>query len=197
MVGSDGHASDEDLERYSLGNVNGEDSARLEEHLLICESCRARLEEHDLIAGSMASAAARWREEHPRPNTGGRPLVQWLLAIAAVLALGLGAAWLGRPGADRNAPPIAIALSTTRGAAPGAHAPARRPLELSPDLTGIAALPQYDLEVVDRVGGKVARMKFAPGAPARIPALQPGTYFVRLYSPAGELLREYALSVSD
>jgi hypothetical protein len=189
------HAQDEELERYSLGDCAGEESEMLEEHLLVCERCRARAEEHDLFTDALTGAAAQCRAEHPVDKNRSL-LTRWVLPIAAIVLLGVGAV-LFQQGAQKNSPAVAIALSTTRGAVPGAHASARRPLALRPDLTGVAIYTEYSLELVNRVGGKVARSAIAPGGSMTIPALQPGAYFVRLYSPAGELLREYALSVSE
>ena len=37
------HADAEDLESYSMGASSVEETARIEEHLLICEDCRDRL----------------------------------------------------------------------------------------------------------------------------------------------------------
>ena len=197
MVSPSRHVPDEELERYSLAGAAGEEFARLEEHLLICESCRARLEEYDLVARSMAGAAARWRSEHPRSEPKRWPLAPLLLSAAAILLLALGALRINQGGAENHGQAVAIALSTTRGAAPRAHAPALRPLDLQPDVTGVAPSLHYDLEVVDRVGGKVARVQTDGHTASRIPGLQAGLYFVRLYSPAGDLLREYALSVAN
>lgn len=196
MVSPSRHVPDEELERYSLAGAAGEEFAQLEEHLLICEPCRARLEEYDLISRSMAGAAAQWRSEH-RSEPKGWPLARLLLPTAAVLLVVLGALWIYHAGVEKHMPAVAIALSATRGAATGAHAPALRPLDLQPDLTGVAPSLHYDLEVVDQVGGKVARVQTDGRTPSRIPGLQAGMYFVRLYSPAGDLLREYALSVSN
>lgn len=198
MVSPGCHVPDEELERYSLAGAAGEEFARLEEHLLICDACRAKLEEYDLIAHSMAGAAAQWRSEHSRSEPKGWSLPRLLLPLAAVLLLVLGALWIiNHAGLENHAPAVAIALRTTRGAAPDARAPALRPLDLQPDLTGVPPFPHYDLQLVDQVGGKVARAQTDGRSPTRIPGLQSGMYFVRLYSPAGDLLREYALSVSD
>lgn len=41
------HISDEWLEQYSVGAIEEPPLARVEEHLLICESCRKRLTEFD------------------------------------------------------------------------------------------------------------------------------------------------------
>jgi hypothetical protein len=120
------------------------------------------------------------------------PVMAALVCLATAAAL-----WLGLSSFQRTPPAFAVALSTTRGLAAGASAPARRPLDLKPDLTGLAVFPNYDLRVVDRVGAQMAHAKTTPVLATRIPGLQPGAYFVRVYSPAGELLREYALAVTD
>lgn len=197
MVSPSRHVQDDELERYSLGGAAGEEFAQFEEHLLICEACRVRLEEYDLIARSMSGAAAGWRSEHPRSGPKSWSLARVLFPLAAVLLMLLGVLWIKPGGTGNHGPAVAVALSAMRGAAPGAHAPSAQPLDLQPDLTGIIAFPHYDLEMVDRVGGKVTRVQTDGRTPTRIPGLKSGTYFVRLYSPAGDLLREYALSVSD
>lgn len=197
MVEPGQHVKDEELERYSLAGADGEEFAQLEEHLLICEACRTRLEEYDVIAHSMAGAAAQWRSEHPRSEPKRRLMVRLLLPLAAVLLLVLGAVLINPAGIRNHEPAVAVALIANRGAATGSHAPARQPLDLRPDLTGVAPFLHYDLEVVDRVGGKIARERTDGRTPTRIPGLQSGMYFVRLYSPSGDLLREYALAVSD
>jgi hypothetical protein len=189
-----GHAADEDLERYSQGGIAEEECARLEEHLLVCESCRGRLEEHDRFAGSMALAGEQWRAEHPPKETKSRRLPPLLFAFASIVLLTLGALWLTRK-SGQELPPVAVALSATRGVTGAAQAPAGRPLELKPDLTGLASFPNYDLQVVDSAGAQIARGKAAPDGTTQIPALRPGTYFVRIYSPERELLREYALQL--
>jgi len=186
------HAQDEELERYSLGGIAEEECARLEEHLLICQACRDRLEEHDLIAGSMTVAAERWRAEHPVEQKKTWRFPTLLFAFASVALVALGALWLARQ-SGKSLPPVAVALNATRGIAGQAQAAAGRALDLKPDLTGLTLYPQYDLQVVDSVGNEVARGKASADALTRIPALRPGTYFVRIYSPGGELLREYAL----
>jgi len=193
----DRHAEEDELERYSLGEVASDEYARLEEHLLVCEACRERLAVHDLFTRSFTGAAADWRANHPKVEKRGWWSPRLALVMGSLALLAVGALWLNRSIPQRIPAPVAIGLSTTRGAAAAAHAPARRPLDVKPDLTGLAVFPTYDLQVVDAVGGTVVQVKAAPRAAARISALQPGTYFVRLYSPSGELLREYALQVSD
>jgi hypothetical protein len=193
----DRHAEEDELERYSLGEVASDECARLEEHLLVCEACRERLAGHDLFTRSFAGAAADWRAGHPEVEKRRWWFPRLAVVMGALALLAVGALWLNRSIPQRIPAPVAIALSTTRGAAAAAHAPAQRPLDLKPDLTGLAVFPTYDLQVVDGIGGMVVKVKAAPQAAARISALQPGTYFVRLYSPLGELLREYALQVTE
>jgi len=66
-------------------------------------------------------------------------------------------------------------------------------------LTGLQPLASYRLEIVDAAGRPAyqsteavrndnLQTTLARGLPA-------GAYFVRLYNPGGELLREYALTV--
>ena len=191
------HADDDELERYSLGGVATDERARLEEHLLICAACRERLEDQALFADAMAGAAGRWRAEHAAKKKRSWWFPRLALAAGLLILLITLALWVNRSGLPQTAAPVAIALSTTRGVAAAAHAPAMRPLELRPDFAGLASFPQYDLEVVDRTGVRVARAKASVDAPVAIHGLHPGAYFVRVYSPAGELLREYALVVSD
>lgn len=197
MLEPDRHAEEDELERYSLGEVASDEYAQLEEHLLVCEACRGRLADHDLFTRSFAGAAAQWRAGHPEVAKRRWWFPRLALVMGSLALLAVGGLWLSQSSPQRNSTPVAIALSTTRGAVVAAHAPAVRPLDLKPDLTGLAVFRTYDLQVVDAVGGQVARVKATPQATARISALRPGTYFVRLYSPSGELLREYALQVSN
>jgi Putative zinc-finger len=60
------HANDEELEQFSAGQLAGNARARLEQHLLICESCRVRLDEQMAYNDAIVYAAAEWRSAHPR-----------------------------------------------------------------------------------------------------------------------------------
>jgi len=92
------------------------------------------------------------------------------------------------------AAPAVVVLQTTRGTTANSVA-AGRALTLSVDLTDLPQLPEYKLEVVDDAGrlafqtmavpqNHQLRSTLAHGLPA-------GAYFARLYSPGGELLREF------
>ena len=180
-----GHMEAEDIERYSMGETPDEAAAKFEEHLLVCEACRNRVAESDRLVGAMRSAGRRIRQEnserpqHPR---------QWLamLAAAAVIAA-LVLFGRSRMGARREIP---VELTAMRGADLSSHAPAGTPLRLKPDVTGLPAAPAYGLEVVEAAGNRVWHGAFPGG---HVPGQPAGTYFVRIYSPGGELLREYGL----
>src|SRR5215470_2315507 len=51
----------DDLERYAMGKTSAEETDQIEDHLLICESCRDRLEETREFTAAMQSASAEIR----------------------------------------------------------------------------------------------------------------------------------------
>ena len=182
------HIDPEEMERYSLGTAPAEEMARVEEHLLICEHCQNQATESGEFVSAMRSAAAGLGRE----ETGRRWRLAPVLAAAAcfVLMVLLALRWQSSPQA-----PLAVALVSNRANA-GAAVPAGRTLELHPDLTGLAASPAYRLEMVDQSGAAVWRGEItAAHASATVPRQRAGVYFVRVFRPGGELLREYALEV--
>ena len=66
----DGHIEAEDLERYSMGHAPEEAAARIEEHLLGCESCRVQLAETDAYVAAVRKAAAELRGLEAKPAKG-------------------------------------------------------------------------------------------------------------------------------
>jgi len=195
-----GHALEEELEQYCLGDLTEPRLGRLEEHLLLCEACRERLTETENFVAAMrqagrqlsaegegkraaaAGAGASWRNSWP-----GR-VAPALLAAALVVCA---AVWFSHHFSAPAPMPFAVELAALRGGARG-EAPADRPLLLKLDLTGLADDELLSGEVVDAAGTRVAR--FSAAAP-RLQPLAPGGYFVRIYQRSGELLREYSLTV--
>ncbi|MBZ5581794.1 MAG: hypothetical protein LAQ30_06230 [Acidobacteriia bacterium] len=192
---SDRHLDEEQIERYSLGNLPEEEWAARDAHLLICETCRWRVEESDSYISAMRHAAGELRRNvlirERRPWLALPRLIPVLagLMLVALLALSWRGGWFRNP----DASPVAVALTAARGAEIEATAPAGAPLNLRPDLTALPTLPSYRLEIVDRYGDPVWRGSFPASAVTH--PMNAGIYFVRIYSPQGELYREYGLRV--
>ena len=55
------HLDDEEIEKYSMGDISEKEASRFEEHLLICESCQNRVSESDSYVSTMQCASARIR----------------------------------------------------------------------------------------------------------------------------------------
>jgi hypothetical protein len=183
------HLDAEEIESYSLQTTPESDAARVEEHLLICTDCQKRVESSDIFVRAMHDAAHELREEKVAARRGFRFSLP-LFALA--FALGLGAVIVFFPRHTGEIPPVAVTLSAMRGAPGEAKAPAGKVLNLQLDLSGIAGDSDYRVYVVDQNGKAVAMTNISR---PWIAPLLPGTYFVRLYSPGDELLREYALEV--
>jgi hypothetical protein len=195
---NDCHIDEENIEQYSMRTMPEEAIAPFEEHLLICEACQHRLAQTDVYVSAMRQAASRLRTEPVRRRFPwwGFPRLVPAMAGLAVLTVAAGL-WLGRPGMG-EAHPFAVELAATRGAAIEATAPAGRGLLLRLDLANLPASPQYRVEMVDRSGHPVWQAHVpaqGPRADFKVPGTQPGVYFVRVYRPSGELLREYGLEV--
>src|SRR5579863_7075631 len=127
------HLDGEEVERYSLRETAEPELARVEEHLLVCASCRRQVEDTDVYVQSMQQAAARSRRQ---PATSSRWRLVLVLAAAALL---VGAILTRRSGTA----PIAVSLAATRGSGVGAQAPAGVPLALHPDVTGLPPQDSY------------------------------------------------------
>ena len=168
-------------------------AGRLEEYLLICDTCRQRLGENDSYTSAMRQAAAQLQDSPARPERRPWSFLRLLPATAALACIVL-AAGVALRDSNSAAPPFAVNLAATRGAGIEAKAPAGRTLALRPDLTGLA----FQLEMVDRLGNRVWQgAATAQGllAGTGVPRQRPGIYFVRLYGSSGELLREYGLEI--
>jgi len=194
----DRHATDDVLERYAMGRLYGAEFAEVEEHLLVCEDCQDRLAREDLLRqhvrlGGIALQQSRGRAPWRFP----KPVWAAGLAAAALLVYA-GIAW--RPSSRPSAQPAVIFLQATRGADdPAGAVPARKPFTAVLDLTGLRPFPEYQVEIADAAGNSVFRSSGTPQnnkLPATLPkGLVAGTYYIRVYTPARELLREYPLAV--
>jgi len=197
------HAADEQLERYSLRSLAEPDLAELEEHLLVCTHCQERLQEIDAYTSAMRGAAAKLEqtEESRRrfwTRVSSLPTFRkagWAMSVAALLlaVVAVRVSWQ----ATHSNRPLALSLEASRGSELR-HAPAHRPLNLSLDVTGLPAAA-YRIEIVDAAGSRLAESRAVATQATvrtRVPdGLRTGTYFIRVYSPARELLREYGLQV--
>jgi predicted anti-sigma-YlaC factor YlaD len=191
------HAAEADLEGYSMQTLSPEASARVEAHLLICATCRARLVEADTYVAAMKDAARYLPRQQPAPEPS-RWRWGWLrliLSVAAAASIGIAVvAFFTR---HATPVPLTVSLQTIRGPR-NSQAPSRRPLALQLDLTGLAASPAYRIEVVDQSGHRVWQGAIASPAAVvsvNVPPQKPGMYFVRVALPLGETLREYGLEI--
>lgn len=198
MAGNfDGHAEEGELERYSMKSLPEAEAERLEEHLLVCEPCRQRLTETDRYVSAMRRASAQVSQK-PRQSfsLAAASWPVWLAAAAAVV-MALIAIQKLRPW-DAAVPPVAVDLSVMRGPVAVALAPAGKPLELRLDVAGLPAAPAWRIELVNAEGADVWRgpaSRTDTAAVVGVPSQSPGTYFVRLYSGEGAMVREYGLEL--
>jgi hypothetical protein len=192
------HAADDVIERYSMGRLSDPALSEFEEHLLVCEHCRARLTREDDFTSGIRAAAGEvgaLKQRSPRKWTLPRPvLVLSLAALALVVVVGTG--WPRHS----TSPAAMILLQATRGAGDlRVTAPAGKPIILVLDSTDLQPFPSYRVEVVDATGRSAFRSAAAPDnnklRASLTQGLSGGAYFVRVYSPTQELLREYALAV--
>ena len=183
------HQPDDRLELYALGRLPEPEVAVVEEHLLVCPSCRERLDEVELFAIAMRQAIST--EPAARERT------MWF-------------AWL-RPHLIGAVGFAALLFATTLYLHPGRKVDALASLELAAmrgdmqqtgpaqetDITLTDAPSQQGMhaEVVDYKGINVWS---ASSSTIRITKqLAPGSYFVRLFDQTGKLLHEYGFDVRD
>ena len=198
------HVTEESLESYALGSLSEPLVTGIEEHLLICPACQDKLREFDGYVAAMRGAAARLDREDESRKTFWTLVSEaltvrrltWALALMTLALVGLAVRLSLSP--PRLSEPFAMVLETSRGA-PAQHAPARRPLDLSLDITALPVFPTYQLDTVD-ASGQVQAQSSATASQGRVKTslargLRSGNYFIRLYSPSRELLREYGLQV--
>lgn len=193
QIDIDHHIEETTLERYSIGSLAEEAAADVEQHLLICEACQVRVIEADAYTRAMKHAVPNLPAETERSRWNFR----FLIPAFAVCALLIAAAVV-RLSPSVEPSPAAITLFAMRGADTQAHGPSRRALSLRPDLNGLPASPSYRLDVVNASGSLVWQGVLSSQAQppsAIVPPQSRGVYFVRVFLPSGQLLREYALEL--
>ena len=117
------HSTDEQLELYALGRISDPDRVVLEEHLMVCESCRGRLDGIGSFAFGMQAAGieSMAKKEKAIPSLMEtvrpllrRPAVSMSLAFLLLLVV-LGIFSIGK----NEVPAVAtLQLTATRGAMP-------------------------------------------------------------------------------
>ncbi|MBY0503017.1 MAG: zf-HC2 domain-containing protein [Bryobacteraceae bacterium] len=190
------HPSEDELEEFVFGRLEGDELDRLEEHLLACNACRKRLTETENFVAS-TRAATRQMLGAPAPTPKTRRFSAPAVALAGALAVLLLA--IGYSLAPRNATAQEVTLVAERGPAPNI-AFAGQPMNLKLDVNGLPAFRW--LEIVD---GQGQRLYSAPVAPPgagillhQAPALPKGQTWIRLHAqpspaPAVLPLREFNL----
>lgn len=194
-MGLNRHGTDDQLEAYVLGRLRGPELAELEEHLLICSSCRDRLNEAENFASGMRDAlSARAADPSPRPAW-----FDWLrkpafsMLVAAIVLVSMISIFSTRR--PKMAAVSALTLAANRGAMPAA--PRARELDLT--LSDSPGNGVFRVELVDASGQTVwsgLAQSTAAGIQVKTQRqLPPGDYFVRLYAASGEVFHEYGFRI--
>ena len=189
------HVDAEDLERYSMGESPPEATPFIEEHLLTCDICRNRLQETDAYLRVMRTSSEQLRRDEKAAKKREWRIPAWFPVMATV-ACGIVLVFATPRFIRSPGPVVAVSLTAVRSGGAGNSAPSGRELMLHPDLTGLAEDSSYRLEIVNETGHTVrqgALTRAHKGVQVR--GLDAGLYFVRVYLPAGELLREYGLRI--
>jgi len=187
------HPNEEILEEYVFHRLPDALTAQVEEHLLLCESCRSTVAGTDSFVAAMKIAAnqpAHWRGF--LPSLANRTQVAALVALAV---LALVAIW---PHPPEPSAPVPVSLSSLRGTSPLAPAPTGKSLRISIDQPDLVPTGKYRVRVVDAAGVTIWKgpvLDIEGKLVAILPQpLAKGVYWVRLYGADSELLREFGMS---
>lgn len=197
------HGTDEQLDLYALGQLAASDQPgleALEDHLMICSTCRDRLDAVEAFASGIKGAYRHNSAIALSKQTGLFAWMQWprvsialaLLALAAIISI------FSR-GQTQFIAAANLQLNATRGEMPQT-APAR---EL--DLTLLSAPTEeqtFRAVIVNGTGRTVwsgqARQGSAGVGSLQVKAQQrfdSGDYFLRLFGASGDVVREYGFRV--
>jgi len=204
-----------EIDDLVFGRLPGDDEQRCLTHLLWCGQCQERVEEErefaratraaailldqeKLAAGGASPEAESWRQRLAG-WFGGPFSTRWVaVAASACVLVALGIYAPLHRSVDGGAEVI---LRSERGIATPAtlESAAGGRLHLRIDITDVAPFRSYNTALVDSVGRVLeTRIVAASGRSVSFPiehSLAPARYWVRLSTPDGQLLREYALQV--
>jgi hypothetical protein len=200
------HPTEVTWEKYAFGRLSDQEAATVEDHLLVCESCQASLQEVTEYIQLMKAGTASFHSAPADPIVGGwrrfrrsaaQPArrVVWITGLAAIcLAL-----WLPNS-SPPSLEPVSVTLASFRGDEVAiAHAPARKPLDLSISATDVPTATEYRLIVVTSSGKQVwTGTPYASGGMLSVhlaQGLESGPYWIRLYAGESEIVGEYGLRV--
>jgi len=191
------HGTDEQLEAYVLGRLSDSEEEILEEHLLVCATCRTVVDQQLVFASGMREALADARPQRDW-LAWLRPVLAPRLAMASALAaLVVAAAGLYFVAGDHThyAPVAALQLTAIRGTTTPSVEPAR---EIDLTLNGFPTTGgPFKVEVVDANGGNIWTGTTSSPSVAVHEKFRRGSYFVRLYTSSGDLLHEYGFRVEQ
>jgi len=188
------HPNEDILEEYVLHRLPEALTAQVEEHLLLCESCRRTVADTDSFVAALKTEAnqpAPWRGFLPT-SLANRTQVA---ALVALVVLALVTIW---PYPPEPSAPVPVSLSSLRGTSSLASAPTGKPLRLSIDQPDLVPAEEYRIQVVDAAGGMIWKgpvMDIDGKLVATLSKpLAKGVYWVRLYGADSELLGEFGMS---
>jgi hypothetical protein len=201
------HGTQDQLELYALGRLPDSDLPKLEEHLLVCTTCREELKGTEDFALGMREAPVKDVKDVrdvkiAAPQTGRmgwgwasflrRPAFSMAFAFIALLVV-LGVFSNGRA---KFAPSASLQLTAMRGEMPVTVAAREFDLTLS---DGPRVGGPFRIEVLNDMGASIWG-GLAESGPAGVQfkltqRLPQGDYFVRLYSVSGQVLHEYGFRI--
>jgi hypothetical protein len=183
------HSSEDELELYVHGKLTPDRVDAVEDHLLVCQSCRTALDEAVVYYRAMRAGLAHAQEFRPRGWFQWTGIPSFALAVAALVIVAAAGWFMTRTSAPR-VPLAVIELVAMRGDMPVTDRAWETELRLK-DLADFAG----DVEVVDANGGPVWKGAVTSGGILRVnKTLAEGTYFVRAYQ-GSKLVHEYGFRV--
>jgi hypothetical protein len=209
------HPPEEVLERYAMSRSDPEQTEQIEEHLLFCSECREALDEADRWVAIMKCAlpepdnpsfgrsmlAKLFCFFSPGPQDGTRKSlwsigpVSWVWIACAGIAILflLPAHVLIHPFAQ----PQQITLVAMRGVDPRMQAVAGEPFRFDLKEPGPEAFnqPGNRLQIVSSSGAEVWSCALTTSRTVEAPALNAGSFWIRILASDGQPLKEFGLVV--